>query len=160
MSCETWHLVKESLIDSETPDAMPWLLPFGWSSTARALWQIRGGLEARQAMGLDSPPMTRLVPWNVPRLLPEFMSALFDPDTIEHTPALRPAADALAGIALRLADDPGGTFENERDLLGGPKGGAPPSPGDPRDIPPRSRAPAEDLSMHEPGPGPTQARPP
>src|SRR3546814_21116758 len=103
--------------------------------------------------------MTPHFPWTGPRLLPECLSALFDPDTIEHTPALRPAADALAGIALRLADDPGGTFENERDLLGGPKGGAPTSPGDPRDISQRFWELAEDLALIRSGPGPSQAEP-
>jgi hypothetical protein len=157
LACLTWETVRVSLERGETPGPMPWLLPFEWTTPARALWQIRGMLEARAAGGFDTEPAARLVPWNVPRLLPEVMGALFDPDTIEHTPALRPVADALAGIALRLAEDPGGTFETESDLFGGPKGGAPGSPGDPRDISQRYWELAEDLAIIRAGQGPSQA---
>jgi hypothetical protein len=154
---KTWQIVRFSLEHSEAPDAMPWLLPFGWSSTPRALWEIRGSLEALAARGDDSLPPTQLVPWNVPRLLPHIAGALLDPDTIEHTPALHPVADTLAEIALRLAEDLGGTFENEGDLFGGPEGGAPGRPGDPRDISQRFSDLAEDLAMITVGQGPSQA---
>lgn len=154
---KTWRIVRLSLEHSETPDAMPWLLPFGWSSTARARWQIRGNLEAIAARGDDSLPPRQLIPWNVPRLMPDIMGALCDPDTIGHTSALRPVADALAGIALRLAEDPGGAFEGASDLFDDPEGGAPGRQGDPRDTPQRISELAEDLAAIKAGQGPSQA---
>jgi hypothetical protein len=157
VACGSWQIVRDNLAASETPDASPWLLPFGWFDTARALWQTKGSLEARAASGDDCPPSAQLVPWNVPRLLPDITGALFDPDIISDTPQLRPVAATLAEIALRLAAEPGGTFGDGSGVSGVAEGDTPRHPSDPRDVPERLWELAEDLAIIKVGQGPSNA---
>lgn len=157
-ACRAAEAILGVLSESEAPlAARPWLLPVGWTSPDRALWQIKGIQEARTAADGAAPLAFQVVPWSVPHL-PSFVAdAVLDPDTLDHTPQLRPVAIALGKIVLRLAADPSVSLRDAGDLFGEAKGDAPRQRGDARDLPQRLWELADDLAVIKAGQGPSDA---